>query len=62
MSGEIWCFGSLKEQWETVKITWLFCLTWRTLGVQEGDWHYGYIYINMVGGTSRYGSVEANSC
>lgn len=33
-------------------------LTCKTHGIYEGNWHYGCIHINKVGGTSRNGSAE----
>lgn len=43
-------------------LTFIMCLTQKTLGVLEGEWHYGYIYINIVEGTGRNRSVKPNSC
>lgn len=43
-------------------LAFIMCLTGKTLGVLEGDWHCGYIYINIVEGTGRNRSVKANSC
>lgn len=37
-------------------------LTCKTHGIYEGNWHYGCIHINKVGGTSRNGSAEGNIC